>query len=205
MTGRDGYATADQALRTHGENSMKWHLFIGLACAGLLLTGRSNLTAKNANDEMPGLNKEVKLLCVEPGQTLEFEVDFKEVYDKAKPSSIQGLALWLHKEGSLFAFWTNVAIPNDPHGYDGHGGLVSPTKGGKGGTFTWKNDGKKPVLILVNAFQGQAANCTRLQLLNGNEIKKEFLFGGGIDDRYNKIYLTVKYVLPPPPPAEKKP
>src|SRR5262249_22804536 len=132
-----------------------------LAVIGVLFGGLPSLKA----DGMPGLNKEVKVLAVEPGQTVQFEIEFSKVYDKSKPDTYQGLALWFHQDERLMAFWTNVPLENNPSKYDVHGGLVSPTIGGKNGSFEWKNDSKRTVLILVNSFQGTADNCTRLQLL----------------------------------------
>src|SRR4051812_36610146 len=107
--------------------------------AAAIVAWLGNPELLKADNEMPGLNREVKLLSVEPDQSLDIEIEFPKGFDKNKPESPQGLALWFHKDEKLLAYWANVPLDNDPRQFDQHGGRVNPTVQGKGGSFHWKN------------------------------------------------------------------
>lgn len=135
---------------------------------------------------MPELHKEVQLLAVEPGRTVNMEV-------RINRDAPRGVALWTHHDGSLWAFWTNVPVPNDKHGADYCGGPVSALSENAHGTLSWTNQESTVAMLLMNAFQGEAENLTRMRLLHANEAERSYLYGAGEDDNYNAIYVWVTY------------
>jgi hypothetical protein len=170
-------------------------LAMAMVVAATMLTVGSSIVSA----EMPGLNEEVQLISVAPGQRIEFEINFKS-------DEPRGLSLWFHDEERLFAFWGNQPHRDeqgnvDPRGWDLHGGLVNPCRGGRNGTFHWTNKNDAPVVILVHAWNGgdsQSQACGKLKLLGQDDDNNVFVFGGcnRAETTYNKIGLKVKIINP---------
>lgn len=138
---------------------------------------------------MPGLNREVILLSVEPGQTVRLEVTIRRDQQR-------GVTMWDFQRERLLGFWTNQPMGKDPNGndtqYDNYGGAVTPTIGGAGGAFEYKNTGTEPFRILVNATH--IDKISKLKLLLSNPKTGMLEYGGGEDDYYKAIILKVRYI-----------
>lgn len=127
--------------------------------------------------EMPGLSNEVQLISVAPGQTFTFEISVK--------NSHQGFLLWSHHDGKLIGGW---GWKEDDYSF---GAGVPPIVNGEV-TYSWTNQTKKRVILLLSSWAGEPNNCSGLRLLIRDPYRHEFSFGGGVNDKYNQVYVNVR-------------
>jgi hypothetical protein len=134
--------------------------------------------------QMPGLEKEVSVLYVEPNQRVEFAIDFNQTTEHL------GFAVFRHSSGEELAFHCNQ--PWEGHGTPGfawHGGATRPCKlNGKGGGYAYENRTDEPAVLLLCSFQHHSGNAKRLKLL-ASPSSNTVLYGGGTDTKYNGVYV----------------
>lgn len=134
--------------------------------------------------QMPGFDKEVSILYVEPMQRVEFAIDFNQT---AEPL---GFAVFRHSSGDQLAFHCNQ--PLEGHGTPGfafHGGATRPCKlNGKGGGYAYENRTDEPAVLLLCSFQHDSSNAKRFKLL-ASPSSNTVLFGGGLDSKFNGVYV----------------